>query len=359
MNPKVAEDQLAREEIVAALTGPLDERGEHEASIAEMVERAACDLDRRVASECGRVLGDCVFQEHPRTRELEALVIVGIAHPRVFRKFGLSVSSEGRRLALMLENEGRSERARELLELLAQRLPEDREVQRDLASLMRRNGGVDQFIERCLQRAEREAKAGRFMESISCLQEVLLHDQGRRDVARMIRDLRYEEMGTRERRRRRARLVSLACLLVLLVAALAIRELSVRQGFRDIPSASGDAASIRRRIAALDSFRDEHVFWSGYFACEEERLALQRQADAITAREADQERERIRQLQQRVGMAETARVKGVEAVERNDMTEALQQFRSALELCTDDWKYKQRVASDVAALEKWLEGQRD
>jgi hypothetical protein len=318
------------------------------------------DLDRRVASECGRVLGDCVFQEHPRTRELEALVVVGLAHPRVFRKFGLSISSEGRRLALLLENEGRSERARELLEILAQRLPEDREVQQDLASLMRRTGGVDQFIQRCIQRAEREAKAGRFMESISCLQEVLLHDQGRRDVARMIRDLRYEEQGTRQRRRRRARIVSSLCLFVLLAATVTVRELSLRQSFREIPPAVfDDVPSLRRRMASLDAFRDEHLFWTGYFASEQERAALQRQVDSLESRVAEKERERIRQVEQRASMAESARTKGLQAVERGDLTEALQQFRAALELCTEDWPHKERISADVAAIESWLEGQRN
>lgn len=359
MNPKVAEDQLAREEIVAVLTGPLEGRAEKDATLSQKIERVLHDLDRRAASECGRVLGDCVFQEHPKTAELEALVILGLARPRVFRKFGLSISSEGRRLALMLENAGRLRQAKELLELLAQRMPEDREVQQDLASMMRRTGGVEQFIDRCIQRAEAEAKAGRCMDAITALQEVLLHDQGRRDVARMIRDLRYEEMDKRLRRKRRGRAIVFFCLLSILIAAVGIRELAIRRAYSEIPAAEhDDPDALRARMAAVDALADQQLFWLGYFSAVDERSRIQRQIDGLEARTAEKRRDGIRQLEQREAMAESAHTKGLQAVELGDMQEALQQFRTTLELCTEDWPHKERVSADLAAIESWLEGHR-
>jgi tetratricopeptide (TPR) repeat protein len=360
LNPKVAEDPLAREEIVAALTGPIEGQEEGEATIEEMVARVSSELDRRSAVECARVLGDCVFQDRPRTRDLEALVILGLAHPRVFRRFALSISSEGRRLALMLENDGRVQRARELLELLGKQLPEDRDVQQDLASLMRRTGGVDQFIDRCLQRAEREVMGGNYMDAISWLQEVLLHDQSRRDVARMIRDLRYEEMENRQRRRRRNRLVAFAVVLTALLGLLGVREFVIHRAWAKIPDAPyEDPGALRARMASIDALVDQHVFWLGFFAASDERRQLQKQLDGLQERAAERKREATRQLEQRVQLAETARTKGRLATERGDMREALQHFRTALELCTDDWEHRERVQADVEAIESWLEGQRD
>lgn len=360
LKTKVAEDPLARDEIVAALSGRPDGRGDHDLSLSERLDRLVRHLDRRDAVECAQVLGDCVFQERPKLAELEALVMLGLAHPRVFRKFGLSISSEGRRLALMLENSDRTEEARELLELLAQRLPEDREVQQDLASLMRRTGGVEEFIERCIHRAEAQAKAGNYMDAVSALQEVLLHDQGRRDVARMIRDLRYEEQEVRQRSKRRSRGVLYFLGLALLIAAVGIRELSIRHAYAGIPEApADDRESLRARLAAVDACLGEHLFWFGYFAAVDERSRLQRQIDGLEARIAEKQREAIRLLEQRVGMAEGARVRGLQAVARGEMKEALQQFRTALELCTDDWSHRERVRSDVIAIETWLEGRRN
>lgn len=360
MKTKVAEDPLAREEIVAALAGRPDGRGDRELSLSERVSRLVRHLDRRDAQECAQVLGDCVFQEQPKLAELEALVMLGLAHPRVFRKYGLSISSEGRRLALMLENADRTDEAHELLELLAQRLPEDREVQQDLASLLRRTGGIESFIERCIERAERQAKAGRYMDAVSALQEVLLHDQGRRDVARMIRDLRYEEQELRERSKRRSRGVFYFLGLALLIAAVGIRELSIRHDYARIPEApADDQVSLRARLAAIEGCLDEHRFWFGYFAAIDERSRLQRQIDGLEARVAEKQRESIRLLEQRVGMAEGARVRGLQAVARGEMQEALQQFRTALELCTDDWSHRERVRADVSAIEDWLEGRRN
>lgn len=360
MNPKVAADPLAVEEIVNALTGPLDQRTGKESSLAEVLSRVARDLDRRAAVECANVLADCVLAERPRTGELEALVILGLAHPRLFQKYGLSLANEGRRLSLLLENDGRWKRAKELLELLAQLHPEDREIQQDLASLMRRTGGVDQFIERCIQRAEEEARAGRYMEAVSSLQEVLLHDQSRRDVARMIRDLRYEEMAKRLRRRSRTRLALFFCFLAVACTALVLRELGIQKRYAELPEAAyEDEVALRTRLAAIQSLVEQHRFWLGYFVAVDEQSLIQRQIDSLEGRESARQREEIRELEQRQAMAESERAKGLAAIEQGDMRDALSHLRTALELCTEDWEHKERVSADVAAIESWMEGQEE
>lgn len=358
MSPKVAEQKLSVEAVVDALTSPLDGQLEEETCLADQVERAASDLDGGSAMQCARTLVDCVYEEHPDPCHLEALVILGLAHPRVFRKHGLSLSDEGRRLALQLEGEGRMGRAGDLLEYLLQIFPDDREVQQDLASFMRRSGGVEEFIERCMQRAESEATRGNYMDAISCLQEVLLHDQGRRDVARMIRDLRYAEMEARDQKRRRQRIAAGVLALIALIAVVAVREYRIYRAYSVIPvAAADDVQALRARLSEVESLVDRHKFWVGVFSAMDEQSELQLKIEALDARVAEKRREELREKEQRQASAGAARTRGLVAVERGAMEEALAEFNTALSLAEPDWEHRERIQADVAAIESWLQGQ--
>lgn len=357
VSPKVADQKLSIEAVVNALTSPLEGQSADETCLADQVERAASDLDSGAAMHCARTLVDCVYDEHPNPTHLEALVILGLAHPRVFRKHGLSLSDEGRRLALQLEGEGRTDRAGDLLEYLLQIFPEDREVQQDLASFMRRSGGVEEFIERCMQRAESEATRGNYMDAISCLQEVLLHDQGRRDVARMIRDLRYAEMESRDQKRRRHRVAASVLVLLALIAVVGVREFQIYRQYSELPAAAqDDPGALRARLAEVDSLIDRHKFWVGVFSAIDDRSLLQRQLDALEAREAELRREDLREKEQRLASAAAARTRGVIAVERGQMEEALDEFKKALSLTDETWEHRERITADVVAIESWLKG---
>ena len=94
-------------------------------------------------------------------RRLESLLILGLAHPQVLNKYRVSLVEEGRRLSALLENQGEPDRARGVLEVLAQHAPQASEVEADLAGVMRRNGDVEEMVERFLHRAEEAAADGR------------------------------------------------------------------------------------------------------------------------------------------------------------------------------------------------------
>jgi tetratricopeptide (TPR) repeat protein len=355
VSPKLEDRKLSVETVVEALTSPLVGRSERETCLADQVERAASDLDSGSAMQCARTLVDCVYEESPSPGQLEALVVLGLAHPRVFRKHGLSLSDEGRRLALLLEGSGRPERAGDLLEYLLQIFPEDREVQQDLASFMRRTGGVEEFIERCMQRAESEATRGNYLEAISCLQEVLLHDQGRRDVARMIRDLRYAEMEARNHKRHRQRVAAGVLAAIALVVVSSVREVQIHRQYQELPAASeNDAPSIRTRLAKVEGMIDRHKLWAGLFRAAEERAQLQTQLDQLDARAAEKHREQLREQQQRLASAAAARTRGLNAIDRGDMAAALEEFKKAMALTDEAWEHRERVSADIHAIERWM-----
>ena len=67
---------------------------------------------------------------------------------------------------------------------------------------------------------------------------------------------------------------------------------------------------------------------------------------------AREEREKERLAEQRADLAEAARERGLMLARRGDFEAALRDFRHSLELTTDDWKHRQRVLADVAAIEQ-------
>jgi hypothetical protein len=198
---------------------------DHERPVADVVEALLgseyetsdpCDFEAqstRVAEEvdattaeayCRRLLAH-LADDPQGVHELTALIVLGLAHPAVLETHRIPLGQEGRRLAHLLERDEQADRAQRLLELIAARSPEDRQIDHELASMMRRTGNADRLVERYMRRAEECVAGDRTKEAISWLQEILLIDRSRRDVARMIRDLRWGDQEKRVRWRSRLR----------------------------------------------------------------------------------------------------------------------------------------------------------
>lgn len=356
MSSTETEERPLVDDVVEALTGPGGEETV-DLDLLEQMERAAEEVDRRTASAFAKALVDSLSEDPGDTRRLEALLILGLAHPRILERYQVSLAAEGRRLCVLLENDGELERARSLLELLVSHLPDDRTLQQDLSSMMRRTGDVDELIDRCLQRADEAVRTGRPMDAIPWLQEILLHDQTRRDVARMIRDLRYQEMANRARIKRRNRLALLLVVVSTTLSALFVREHHISGEYEALPPlSSDDTGTLDARLAGIDTLIADNRFWLGMFSVYEERSELQRQKDRIEAKLAEEERTRIQRIGQRQAMAEAARLRGLDFVDQGDYRTALGHLKRSLDLSTSDWGQRERVTADVAAIEKLLSG---
>lgn len=345
-----AADNVIVEEVVIALTGGEGQR----ADLRVQMERAACEFDAHTANSFCKALLTHLTEDPAAVRELEALIILGLAHPGVLEENRIPLVQEGRRLAVLLEKKGEAERAQTLLEMLATHAPGDRGVERELGGIMRRTGSLDRLVERHLRRAEEAIRSGKREEAVRWLREVLLLDSSRRDVARMIRDLRYEAGETRARWRRVLQVAAVVTLISGAVYGVIWREGRIRGEVEALPTAaSNDVPAMQARLAKLDGLMDEHKLWLGTLDASHERARLRAELDKIAATRREAERGQRMARERAVAAAESERVRGRYAAEQNDFVEAREHFTRALQIAPLDWPQRMQVQTDVDAIGAW------
>lgn len=349
-----SENRLLVAEVVASLSGHSPGEPEVEGLMIQ-VERAATEFDGPTAEAFARALLDFLTEEPSSLKELEALITLGLAHPKVLTKFRIPLAQEGRRLAVLLENEGAMDHAQSLLEVLASRFPEDRSIDKDLAAFMRRSGNGDLLIERYLALAEECVQAGKPLEAVPWLQEILLLDRNRRDVARMIRDLRWEEAQRIATRRRRVTTLTVALAVSMLLSLFGWREWTLASQLDSLPTVShDDSAGLRESLAQVDALISENPLWMGAFRASRQRLELRAQVDRIDAVEESRHRARIQEAARKLDIAENARVAGRDASADREFVTALGHFERSLDIAPDDWEHRPRVQADIDAIRTWL-----
>ncbi len=355
-NVNTDDEHLLVEDVVKALTGGDLQRDEENVDdLRERMEGAAHEFDERTAFAFGRALLDSLCEDPGNLRQLEALLILGLAHPDVLERHRISLAVEGRRLAVLLERAGQVARARGVLELLASRLPEERTIDHELAGILRRSGNTGELVERYLRRAEKAVEEESVSEAIPWLQEILLLDRTRRDVARMIRDLRYQEADRHTRGSRRSRVLIMVVLVAGVLTAVAGRELSIREEYANLAPVESNnlEMTLYQRKESIDQLLSNHRFWFGIFAVTKER-------DSLRLEIAEFEREKTRRdaadaaiTLRRLQTAEGARLRGLKFSERGDFSHALTAFQEALEFSPAAWEHRPQVERDVEALRAW------
>jgi tetratricopeptide (TPR) repeat protein len=221
--------------------------------------------------------------------------------------------------------------------------------------MMRRTGNADRLVERYLRRAEECVASDRTKEAISWLQEVLLIDRSRRDVARMIRDLRWGDQEKRVRWRGRLRSSAIVLVLVTAVALVVQRERDVAARFAAVPAAIvGDLASLRQRAEQLDRLQAENPFSVRLFEAGRERARLQVEITQLEAQSAQQQLARRSQRETELAIAESARKQGRILAQQDRYPEALEQFERALASGPGDWNMRAQIVKDVAAIREWI-----
>ena len=351
--------QLIVGDVVAALTG--EALPGQQSELRPLMERAAREVDKRTADAFGRALLDSLTEDPANLRQLEALMVLGLAHPDVLRRHQISLAVEGRRLAVMLDRQSQAERARELLELLADRLPEERTIDHELAGILRRSGNVEELVERYLKRAGACVEDGRISDAIPWLQEILLLDRSRRDVARMIRDLRYQEADRAARGVKRMRMIALLVVASAIVTALIGRERSISREMDALPVIDGgDPDSLYSRLAGLDAIIESHQVWLGALGARSERQELRDAQEIYEAEQARAARQAELDRQRMTEMAEAARLRGLMHFDRGDYDKALADFRRSHSLSSPGWEHRPRLEANIEALEQLLnkEGER-
>lgn len=345
-------------QVLEAVTGGLEVDLDPEALRGRM-ECAAEEFDRRTATAFCDALLDQLSDDPANVRLLEALVILGLAHPDVLSRARISLAVEGRRLAVLLERGGEPERAQAVLEFLAARLPGEPTIDQELAGLMRRSGNTAALVERYLSRAEAAVERGRVGEAIPWLQEVLLIDRTRRDVARMIRDLRYGEVARERASQRRTRwALGLATLSTLATVGVAW-NLDARHRFAQLPAAeAGDEAALRCRLGALEGLAHARPIWIGSTRVAAERQRLQEQLEGLEQAEQSQAQQQEQRAVEQLAEAEAHRLRGLALVESLRLEEALIALDACLQIAPPNWEHAEQVHTDAEALRRHLGGAR-
>jgi tetratricopeptide (TPR) repeat protein len=337
-----------------AINGAPDRKGEPREHLRSRVAEVA-NMDARTAEECIEVLSSVAGGEGADPEVLEALMIVALAHPALQGRMGLKTVATGRRLAARLERLGEIDRTLAVLELLQQYFPGQETLERDLGQLMRRQGMVQDLVNRYFQRAQKLAREGRNHEAAGWLREVLQLDPSRKDAARLIRNLRFKSASRAHRKGVGLRFVLGAAALVLIASWEVRREIRLFEEFRALPQAvDGRLPSVRRRLSDLERFMALHPVWHGALRVLSERSELRVQVGVLEEEQSAEREEQERARSERLEAADLCRARGMQQVEEGDLTRALESFRQALEFGGTEWPQRERVLRDVADMEAHL-----
>ncbi len=350
MNSATQTNQFV-DDVVVALIGS-SAAGERPFDIVQRVRQASADVDQVTAESFGAALVEALCEDSSNLDLLEALLVLGLAHPQVPRRYRMDHVTEAKRFATLLERSGQPERARHVLEALAEYMPEERTIENELAGVMRRNGDVDELIERYLARADEAVAKRRPLDAVPWLQEVLLLDRNRRDVARMIRDLRYSEVERKDKRARRNLIFGVVMVLSMLISGIVIREMGIRARLNALPSENlEDVVALRDRVQGLETIlADEHM-WFGMYGSVADLNRLKGEVARLERRLEREAREAERLVKQRSDLAEAARQRGLRLARQGEFEAALRDLRHSLELTSDTWEHRERVLADIAAIE--------
>ncbi len=341
-----------------AINGAPEARGEVCEHLVARVEEVAA-MDAATAEACLDVLRPVVEGEGADAEVLLALTILGVAQPETCRRQGISSIAPGRRLAARQEQSGDPESAKGVLEFLLERHPDQKSLERDYAAVLRRQGMVQDLVQRYHERAEALLREGKTHEAIGWLREILQLDHSRKDVARQIRDLRLKES-----RSQRWSLRGMRSVLVLLfvgggLAWLVAHEQRVNEIYGGLPQArSGDVASMRRRLEALEDFIAANPWWLGSFSALSERTELHGKLSGLDLNERIRDDQLTLELFDKTEAAELARGRGRMHADSGNLRKALEDFQLALSLAPADWPERERLERDAEAVRGFLEEER-
>jgi tetratricopeptide (TPR) repeat protein len=272
-------------------------------------------------------------------------------------RYGISALAVGRRLASRLEQGGDPDFAMAVLEILLEADPNQSALERDLSSLMRRQGMVNDLIDRYEDRAKRLLREGKTQEAIGWLREVLLLDGSRKDVARLIRNLRLKQTAGKRGHSQAWKRVLVILLVSLASTFLVLREKRLREDFHSMtPVVDGNLQSMRRRLATIEAFLDANPIWHGSLFVIAERSGLRIDIDQLEREENLKVEAAESQVLDRIESANLLHAKARSKVELGEFKPALEALNAALEIAPEDWEGRGKIETDIQAISQYLEG---
>lgn len=317
---------------------------------------AVSEFEREFLEECTQVLSTTETSEETAPEVLEALFVLGMTHPDLLREIGLNAATVGRRFAARMERDGQPEVSLATLEFLIEEDPTNRGVQRDYAALMRRQGLVGELVQRHLAKAQELIGEGNNAEAIEVLREVLMLDRSRKDVARTIRDLRFQDIKKSQRRRELGRKLLMSIVAIASVTLIGLREYDLRERFNTmLVNEDRSIEAVRGRLASMESFIESYPVWLGAFDALNERSRLRVELERLEAR-AQEEAERLdEELRRRREEASHSRERGRVLTLGEDYSSALAEFERALELGGAEWTLREQTQRDIRAIREYIE----
>ena len=215
----------------------------------------------------------------------------------------------------------------------------------------------DEFVEQDLERRQEDARDSRRRRRRGRDQRQTTEWRSRSEVHRR-QDRKFFW-------RRLRRSVVRTFLLLLVLAALGVgvkgalwREQSITARYEGLqPAGTNDRAALERRLADIDHLIAGNPLWLGAFRASEERSELRAQIRRLEGEEAEAARKAERELQERLDAAESARVHARTFTEQRQFAKAAEYLRIALDVAPPDWSERERVASDLEALESLVQRQ--
>ncbi|NOT29799.1 MAG: hypothetical protein HOP15_05040 [Planctomycetes bacterium] len=308
-------------------------------------------MDAHTTEECVEVLSAVSAGEGADPEVLEALVVVGLAHPDLARRLDLPTLTTGRRLAARYERSAAVDGAMAMLELLQKYFPGQESLESDLSQLMRRQGMVKDLVGRYFERARNLMREGRQAEAAGWLREVLQLDPGRKDAARLLRDLRFKGKGREPRKAGGLRFLFVVTLVSLGVFFGLQREFRLRGELASLPlAAAGDLSALKRRLADVEQFIDESPVWHGALQVLAERSELRVQLTVLQELERAEREQAERAERERLETAESYRQRGLMHAQSGDLLGAMDAFRAALQHGGPSWTHHAQVTRDLSEI---------
>jgi tetratricopeptide (TPR) repeat protein len=348
-----ADHQPIVDEVVAPLTSAAGAGYGGAAALRAGMRRASDQFDETSAESLARSLVEALCRNPDDLRVLETLVILGLAHPVALSRQRISLETEGRRLATLLERLGHFERAYCVGELIAERAQP--EVDGPTTE-------EEETVAQLVRDAEFAAARGRTEAAVRCLQEAQRIDPSRQDVAVAIRDLLRKRVYRKASAARAIRIAIIVTLLSGVATAVMLREHRIWRAWKALPVATADdLAGMRARLAGIHSLLAEERVWMTMplallqqDVLEHDIDLLQRPVPPILTDVPDPA-SAMQPADSPYFQADAARKRGLEHAEKGRVLEALAALRKALQVAPSDWPHRSRVEANVSALEAWRE----
>ena len=198
-------------------------------------------------------------------------------------------------------------------------------------------------------------RAGQSVQALVAYRQVLEIDPARIDVAQRVAWMEREQRALGRVRDFRLTLGLTAFMLALVGSWVTVREARLKQSVADLPALQGDSdASVRARLAAMDSLLAENSLWIGGLTLRREREHLHAHEGARDASRSRREDAMQVQREQQMLTARAACTRAQLLLEDGLVSEARVEFAHALNAAPASSDLGIRIQAELDAIDEHL-----